>query len=119
MEDKLYGKRDKAGHWRPFKAIEYPQVFMWPAKPLSILNWIPSYLFPWNAIYAAMAVLICIYLTPSMEAMRSFSWGWISFIFARNVALVLAFFGAFHLRLYVQRGKRSVLAALRGLHGQD
>lgn len=107
MDDTLYGKRDKAGHWRPFKSIEYPQVFVWPARPLAILKWIPAYLFPWNAIYAAMALLIWIYATPALEIMTSFSWGWISFIFARNLALAVAVFGAYHLRLYIQKAQGS------------
>ncbi len=105
MDETKYGKRDKAGHWRPFEAIAYPQVFMWPARPLAILKWIPSYLFPWNAIYAALAVLIWIYLTPSLDTMKSLSWDWIAFILVRNLGLVLAFFGAYHLRLYIQKAQ--------------
>ena len=31
--------------------------------------------------------------------------GWIAFVFARNLALTVLFFGAFHLRLYVQKAQ--------------
>jgi hypothetical protein len=31
MDDALYGSRSKRGDWKPFKLIEYPPVFIWPA----------------------------------------------------------------------------------------
>ena len=37
--------------------------------------------------------------------MRSFSAGWILFIFARNFVLLVLFFGAFHLRLYIRKAQ--------------
>lgn len=105
MDDALYGKRDKAGYWRPFQAITYPQVFVWPVKPFAILKWIPEYFWPWNSLYAAVGILFWLYLSPSLETTRTFTWNWILFIFARNVALVVVFFGAYHVRLYVQKAQ--------------
>ena len=52
-------QRDKRGDWKPFKAIEYPPVFVWPAQPLAFLKWLfgyPGYILPWNLLYAALAV---------------------------------------------------------------
>ena len=39
---------------------------------------------------------------------RRFEPGWIAFILLRNAGLILAFFGAFHLRLYVRRAQGNV-----------
>jgi len=106
MDDALYGKRDKRGDWKPFKAIEYPPVFVWPAQPTKFLRWLlgyPGYILPWNLFYAAAGVVIWLWLTPPMQAMQTFSPGWIAFVLARNAAIVLLFFGAFHLQLYVQK----------------
>ncbi len=105
MDDAVYGKRDKAGHWRPFKAIVYPQVFVWPVKPAAIFKWIPEYLWPWNTIYAVIGIVFWLCFSPSLETAKNFAWGWVLFIFVRNVALVLLFFGAYHLRLYVQKAQ--------------
>jgi sterol desaturase/sphingolipid hydroxylase (fatty acid hydroxylase superfamily) len=108
MDDTAYGIRDSRGFWRPFKRIEYPPVFVWPAEPRGIVKWLvgyPGYLFPWNAFYAVLAVLVWFFATPSLEEMRSFSPGWILFILARNLALILLFFGAFHLRLYIRKAQ--------------
>ena len=105
MDDSKYGKRDKAGHWKPFAAITYPEVFVWPIKPKTILKWIPDYLGKWNLLYALIGILFWIYLTPPLETVKSFAWGWVGFIFVRNAALVLAFFGAYHLRLYIQKAQ--------------
>lgn len=105
MDDTAFGKRDKAGHWRPSKLLSYPEVFVWPSKPIEILKWIPSYLLPWNALYAAIGIVLWVYLTPSLETMKSFAWGWIGFIAARNIILVVLFVGAYHLRLYVRKAQ--------------
>ena len=105
MDDTAFGKRDKAGHWRPSKILNYPEVFVWPSKPIEILKWIPSYLLPWNAAYAVIGIVLWVYLTPSLETMKSFAWGWIGFIAARNIILVVLFVGAYHLRLYVRKAQ--------------
>jgi len=46
-----------------------------------------------------------LYLTPSMETMRSFAPGWIAVVLARNYALILLVAGAWHLRLYIQQAQ--------------
>ena len=108
MDDAAYGTRDSRGFWRPSKLIEYPPVFVWPANPAGVVKWLfgyPGYLWPWNSFYAVLAVLVWLFATPSLEQMRSFSAGWILFIFARNFALLFLFFGAFHLRLYIRKAQ--------------
>src|SRR5262249_37335568 len=45
------------------------------------------------------------FLTPAMDTMRSFAPGWVAYLLVRNAVIVLLFFGAFHLRLYVQKGQ--------------
>ncbi len=108
MDDARYGQRDKRGHWKPFKLVHYPPVFVWPAQPLGILKWLfgyPSYLLPWNLLYAAIAAAVWLYLTPATETLRTLAPGWIAFVLARNLVLTGLFFGAFHLRLYIRRSQ--------------
>jgi sterol desaturase/sphingolipid hydroxylase (fatty acid hydroxylase superfamily) len=108
MDDTLYGRRDQRGHWRPLTPLRYPPVFVLPPRPAGFLRWLfgyDGYLWPWNALYAAIAVLFWLFLTPSLATMRHFAFGWIAFLLARNVALVLIFYGAFHWRLYVQKAQ--------------
>ncbi|MEM7023899.1 MAG: sterol desaturase family protein [Pseudomonadota bacterium] len=106
MDDAAFGARDRRGNWRPFKRIEYPKVFVWPAQPRALAKWLfgyPSYLLPWNFFFGAVGVAVWLWLTPSIETLQTFEPGWIAFILVRNACLVLAFFGAFHLRLYIRR----------------
>jgi sterol desaturase/sphingolipid hydroxylase (fatty acid hydroxylase superfamily) len=103
MDDLAFGTRDKRGNWKPSKPVEYPHVFALPVKPGAILRWIPEYLAPWNFFYAGLAVVFWLWLTPSMETMRSFEPGWIAFVFARNIVSAILFFGGFHLWLYRHR----------------
>lgn len=100
--DAEYGKRDKRGDWAPDKHWEYPPVFTWPPKPVALLKWLPGFLFRWNLFYALVAVGVW-FLLPPMETFQSLQIGWVAYILAMNYALTLAFFGFFHLRLYIRR----------------
>jgi sterol desaturase/sphingolipid hydroxylase (fatty acid hydroxylase superfamily) len=96
MDDALYGQRDRRGHWKPFNLVQYPPVFVWPVQPLGIVRWLfgyPSYVLPWNAFYAAVAVGVWLYLTPAVATLQTFAPGWVAFVLARNACLVLLFFG--------------------------
>jgi hypothetical protein len=111
MDDAAYGQRDRRGDWKPFKRVEYPAVFVWPLRPLAILRWLfgyPSYLLPWNLLYGAIAVGVWLYLTPPVETLQTFAPGWIALVLARNAGLVVLFFGAFHLRLYIRKAQGNV-----------
>jgi sterol desaturase/sphingolipid hydroxylase (fatty acid hydroxylase superfamily) len=106
MDDSRFGTRDRRGEWQPRAPLTYPPVFVWPLQPLKALRWfVIGFIWPWNLLYAAVAILVWLYATPSMETVKTFAPGWIAFIFARNAAIVLVFFGAFHLRLYIQRAQ--------------
>lgn len=73
---------------------------------LAFFKWLfgyPGSILPWNLFYAAVGVVSWLYLTPPLDAMRSFSASWITYLLARNAFLVLLIYGALHLRLYVKR----------------
>lgn len=108
METKFDGKRNKRGDWQPAEPIRYAPVFEWPLRPLAILKWLfgyPGFFLPWGIVYMAVPVLIWLYLTPPLEAMRSFEAGWIAFIVLRNLALILLVIGAWHLWLHVMKAQ--------------
>lgn len=106
MDESKFGTRDRRGHWAPSKRIEYPPVFVRPFRIGQFAKWLfgyPGYLFPWNASYAAVAAVVWFWLTPSMARMQDMSADWVALIYLRNAAIVLVFFGAFHVRLYMQK----------------
>ena len=106
MDDLQYGTRDRRGNWAPNERVSYGPFFSWPTRPLVLLKWFfgfPGYLLPWNVLYAGAAVLIWMYLTPSLETMQTLSVGWVAFVLARNVVLAILVYGAWHMWLYVRR----------------
>ena len=106
MDDREYGSFDKRGHWLPFKRVKYPPLFTWPAKPLALVKWIfgyPGYILPWNVIYALVAVVVWLFLTPPLSTMETFEPGWILFVLVRNAALLTIGFGGFHFALYMKK----------------
>jgi sterol desaturase/sphingolipid hydroxylase (fatty acid hydroxylase superfamily) len=108
MNDAKHGTRDQRGNWKPSARVEYPPVFVWPVQPGGIFKWLfgaPGYLLPWNLLYAALAVICWQYLTPPLETLQTFDPGWIAWIFLRNLALAVVFYGAFHLYLYTSKAQ--------------
>lgn len=106
MDDSAFGHDDKRGNWTPKTPISYGPAFAWPPQPKALVKWLfafPGYFLPWNVLYAVAAVLIWMFLTPSLETMRTFSAGWIGMVLLRNIGLAIAVYGAWHLWLYVWR----------------
>ena len=107
MDDRVYGSRDKRGHWSPNEPVSgVAPIYAFPPKPLGLLKWLPEYILPWNAIIALISVVYWFWLTPPIDTMREFSPGWILWLYAVNSVGTLIFYGAFELRLYVQRAQK-------------
>lgn len=117
-----YGSEDARGNWAPDKPVSYGPAFAWPPQPKALLKWFfgfPGYLFPWNVFYAIAAILIWMFLTPSLETMKTFSIGWAAVILARNYVLALAVYGAWHLWLYVWRKQNTTFKYNRNWPKED
>ena len=102
--------RDARGEWRPKGNVKLPPIYDWPLSPVRVLRWLfvyDGYILPWNVFYVVVATLVWWFLTPSLEQMRTLDWIWPLQIVARNVVLLVAFTGALHLRLYVQRAQQT------------
>ena len=56
MDDLKFGTRNKRGDWTPNATVALPPLCVWPPRPLALLKWLPSYLFPWNAFHLATAL---------------------------------------------------------------
>ena len=108
MDETLYGTRNARGEWTPTRPAGFGPLFDWPTKPLAILRWIvhvPGYLLPWNALYLGVAAALYAVATPSSPTMRTFAPGWIAAILVRNLAIVVVWYGLFHLQLYRRRAQ--------------
>ena len=108
IDESALGTRDRKGAWVPDRRVGYGPLFAWPIRPGRIARWFvsyPGYLLPWNAVYLAIGLLVWFFATPSTETMTTFRPGWIALILLRNLAIVVAWYGLFHLRLYVRRAQ--------------
>ena len=106
IDDSQYGSRDKRGHWKPFKLSSNIPFFDWPFSITKNLKWllgIPGYIFPWTFFYGSIAVLLWVYFTPSLETMKTFQLGWISYLLIRNLIIMLICGTALHFLLYIKK----------------
>ncbi len=105
MDELKFGTKNKRGDFAPKDPLQTAPLFVFPPQPLNFLKWVPSYLFPWNMLFMALAAVFWFYLTPPIETMKALSFGWIAYLLVRNSLLVLIIYGALELRLYVKRSQ--------------
>ena len=105
MDDLQFGTRNKRGDFAPKDPLQTAPLFVFPPQPLNFIKWLPSYFFPWNLLFMALAALFWFYLTPNTETMQTLSPGWICYLLVRNSLLVLIIYGALELRLYMKRSQ--------------
>ncbi len=105
LNDNDYGKETRRGYWTPHQRIAYPPVFIWPPKLMALLQWLPTYFFPWTLLYAGLALLIWHYLTPSVATILADSVSWMVLIVFRNMALTLLVVGSWNFWLYTRRSQ--------------
>jgi sterol desaturase/sphingolipid hydroxylase (fatty acid hydroxylase superfamily) len=106
MDETLHGTRNAKGDWIPTRRASYGPLFERPFNIARLLQWfVHGYLLPWNALYAAVAVAVYAFATPPASTTRTFAVGWITALLARNVAIVIAWYGLFHWRLYRRKAQ--------------
>ena len=102
------GARNAKGEWQPPYPVSYAPIFVWPPRPLSGLKWLlgyPGFLWPWNSIYLGITVFCWCYLQPALARCAVLRSDWIALIFLRNLGLLWAVAGGWHLLLYTFRAQ--------------
>ena len=108
MSDTGMTERDDHGEWRPPGRILPAPTNTWPPQPLALAKWLfnwPGYIWPFNLVWAALAVVCWVFLTPALGSMHTFEIGWVGAILARNYALTILLFGGLHYYFYILRGQ--------------
>ena len=83
MDEKDFGQEDARGHWAPTKPIGYGPAFDWPPDPKRLVQWLfgfPGYFLPWNLFYAAMALVLWTWFSPSLDTTKELAPGWIAYL---------------------------------------
>lgn len=103
MDDLKFGTRNKRGDWKPSAAVALPPIWTWPPNLLAVLNWLPGYLFPWNAFHMATALLYWFFIVPDVATMKTLSWNWALWLYAVNAAAIFVMYGSIEFFFYVRR----------------
>ncbi len=106
VDEEAFGHRDDRGNWAPRDPLEYPPVFVWPPRPGSFLRWlVRDYVLSWNLVYAGVATVIWMFLSPTPETAQALGLTWIMAVLLRNTVLVVVFYGAWHWWFYMRRAQ--------------
>ena len=103
MDDLKFGTRNKRGDWTPIEPLANAPLFVFPPQPVKFLKWLPHYFFPWNVMIMAIVSVFWLWLTPSMESLKTLAPGWIAYLLVRNMIAVFLLYGALELRRYRKR----------------
>ncbi|MBY6122621.1 sterol desaturase family protein [Mameliella alba] len=104
MDDLKHGTRDKRGNWAPRDPVAgVAPFYALPPKPMELLAWLKGYLFPWNLLFFISALVYWAWVIPPVAVMQTLAWGWVLKLLALNALGIALFYGAFELRLYMQR----------------
>ena len=104
MEESKFGIKDKRGNYKPVDKVKINPPHIIPFEPIKFIKFLVGwngYIFPWQFIWASIAILFWFFLTPSIETMKSFEFGWVSFILVRNCILIFLYISIFHFHFYV------------------
>jgi sterol desaturase/sphingolipid hydroxylase (fatty acid hydroxylase superfamily) len=105
MDDLKYGSRNKRGDWVPNAPAQPAPLFAFPPRPLAVLKWLPSYIFPYTAFYFLTALVWWHWVVPPVEVMQSLAWGWVLRLFLINLVVVFVWYGLWELRLYIVKAQ--------------
>jgi sterol desaturase/sphingolipid hydroxylase (fatty acid hydroxylase superfamily) len=101
----------KSGYKPPFAGVPLSTLvpyFAWPPRPLSVIRFFvgwPSVLFPYMALFIAIAYVQWKFLLPPMSAMKHFSADWIALLMFENAVILTVFASFFHVLLYVRKSQ--------------
>lgn len=106
IDEAALGARDAKGNWVPDRRNDFGPLFSRPTRPPAIARWfVTDYLLSWQLLYFGVAAAVWFLATPSVATMSSLAPGWIALVLARNLAIVVAWYGLWHLVLYVRRSQ--------------
>ena len=105
MDDHLYGTRKKRGDWAPTEPAQTAPLFVFPQRPLKLLKWLPHYFLPYNLLFFLSALVWWQWVVPPVEVLQELALDWVLWLFAVNAVAVFLWFGAFELRLYINRAQ--------------
>lgn len=103
LDDLAFGTRNKRGDWAPNAPCTVAPFWVRPLNLGAILRWIPGFLWPWNALHMATALLWWHFIVPDVQTLRTLSFGWIALLLGANWLGCLVFYGFFEWRFYRRR----------------
>ncbi len=108
FDDSVLGTRNKRGDWTPRAHSQVAPIWAWPPRPIEVLKWLPSLLWPWNAFHLATALIWWFLVVPDVETLKVLGWAWPLRLLIVNWLACLAWYGVFEWRLYRQRAQGTV-----------
>ncbi|MCE8513219.1 sterol desaturase family protein [Ruegeria pomeroyi] len=86
----------------PDVPLKVSPIFSWPPNPTEIAGWFWSswFLITEKLIIVGIAFASYLWFQPPLEESRTFAFGWVAQMYARNLLLALIIGGALHLWFY-------------------
>jgi sterol desaturase/sphingolipid hydroxylase (fatty acid hydroxylase superfamily) len=98
-------KKKSTWSWEPINPVDNSPLFDWPPSVGKVLTWAKKNYFSISIRMFVILLALATWLiaTPALESCREFSLGWITYIYVRNLVLIVIIAGGLHLYLYTFR----------------
>jgi hypothetical protein len=88
-------KKKSTWSWEPINPVDNSPLFDWPPSVGKVLTWAKKNYFSISIRMFVILLALATWLiaTPALESCREFSLGWITYIYVRNLVLIVIIAG--------------------------
>ena len=111
MSDTPNEPQNKAWNYHPKLPLNDPSIFQWPPNPAFLLGWFGRnwLMLSERVMMLILAIALYLWAYPSLEATKTWAFGWVFQIWIVNVVMMTVITGGLHWYFYMRKGQGNAL----------
>ena len=111
MSDTPNEPQNKAWNYHPELPLNDPSIFQWPPNPAFLLGWFGRnwLMLSERVMMLILAIALYLWAYPSLEATKTWAFGWVFQIWIVNVVMMTVITGGLHWYFYMRKGQGNAL----------
>lgn len=111
MSDTPNEPQNKAWNYHPELPLNDPSIFQWPPKPAFLVGWFGRnwLMLSERVMMLILAIALYLWAYPSLEATKTWAFGWVFQIWIVNMVMMTVITGGLHWYFYMRKGQGNAL----------
>lgn len=111
MSDTPNEPQNKAWNYHPELPLNDPSIFQWPPNPAFLLGWFGRnwLMLSERVMMLILAIALYLWAYPSLEATKTWAFGWVFQIWIVNMVMMTVITGGLHWYFYMRKGQGNAL----------